>query len=286
MPNKSIIVIGNPDSGKTNFIARLWLALQSKKFPLRTGKPPDDIAYVESIAEHLLRAKFAPRTEKEDVKREFDVSVKDEHSGAEASILIPDINGEIWKKAVETLEIPTNWMSMLTGATSALIFVRALSELNVQPLDWVTSKQLLEAGLGGDKADQEIPTQISMIELLRFLEDSLVVAKRSTRVRIAVIVSAWDLLDQDQSEQGPEQYLENQFPLFAGRIKDIEKMDIQVFGSSVVGGDFTIEEFTKAYQENDYDDSGYIISKAQDGTWKKINDITIPISWLLGISQV
>ena len=37
---------------------------------------------------------------------------------------IPDITGEIWRKAVETSELPSRWMRRLESAFGAMLFVR------------------------------------------------------------------------------------------------------------------------------------------------------------------
>ena len=129
---KSYILVGNPDSGKSNFLARLWLALQTQKFKLIAAQPPSDIKYVEEIASHILHGQFVPRTNKEDNKRDFNVSVKSVDGNYEADIFIPDVSGEMWKKAVETWEIPDNWLKTIQASSGALIFVRVLSDLNIQ----------------------------------------------------------------------------------------------------------------------------------------------------------
>ncbi len=58
MAKKSIILVGDPDTGKSNFVGRLWLALQSGKFNLTAINPPDDIKYVEEVAAHLLQGRL------------------------------------------------------------------------------------------------------------------------------------------------------------------------------------------------------------------------------------
>ena len=278
MTTKSIVLVGSPDSGKSNFIGRLWLALQSRKFSLVPTHSPDDIKYVEGLTEHILQGRFAPRTEKEEDNRNFSISIT-APSGISANLIIPDVSGELWKKAVETLEIPNQWMSALKESSGALLFVRVLSDLNTQPLDWVNSKRLLECGLGDLEQNKELPTQVVLIELLRFLESSMVnVGGR--KPKIAVIVSAWDKMSEDDASKGPVDYLQNQFPLFAGNILDTRTADVKVFGTSILGGDFLDEVFRSEYLRSDLDEHGYVIVE-EEGVWKQVNDITIPITWLI-----
>lgn len=278
MTEKSLILVGGPDTGKTNFLGRLWFALNSQKFLLVPETPPDDIKYVEDIGQHLLQGRFAARTDKEEAKREFNINVKSKDTDSLAKLNIPDVSGEMWKKAVDSLEIPRKWMSLIENSDGALLFVRVLSDLIVQPMDWVTSKDLLSNGFVEDS--YELPTQISLLELLRFLEENLG-NKIDLRPKVAIIVSAWDLVNAEDATRGPAHYLEQQFPLFAGRLKDITKLDVKIFGLSIFGGDFSIEEFRKKFFDNDFEDLASVVSENGSGELEVSNDVTYPIDWLI-----
>ena len=52
----SIVMIGAPDSGKTNYLGRLWGALKAENANLRATEQPDDIRYVLDAFTHLLQA--------------------------------------------------------------------------------------------------------------------------------------------------------------------------------------------------------------------------------------
>lgn len=279
MANNSIVLVGGPDSGKSNFIGRLWLALQSRKGMVTASVTPDDIKYVESIADHILQGRFAPRTEKEESKREFKITVKTP-AGDDVDIIIPDVSGELWKKAVDTLEISQEWLSVVNNSSCALLFLRVLSDANVQPLDWVNSKQYLELGLGEVSNNHDLPTQVALLELLRFLEENLS-STSGNKPRVAIIITAWDLVNQEDAKHGPRAFLKEMFPLFEGRISDIQDIDVGVFASSILGGDFSIRKFVEEYQSTDIDNLGYVIQESVDGNEKKF-DITLPIAWLLG----
>jgi len=277
MNTQSIILVGNPDSGKSNFIGRLWLALQSKKFSLLAASQPNDIKYVEELAAYLLQGKFAPRTDKDTTTRDFNIDVKSKEKGITAELVIPDVSGELWRSAVETFEIPLKWLNLISNSNGALLFVRVRSPLNTQPLDWVNSKALMS--LADQDQQNVIPTQVRLIELLRFLEEKLTKVK-NFKPKVAVVVTAWDLLHHEEQAMGPEHYLDIEFPMFAGRLLESQKLNIKVFGSSVVGGDFNIAEFVSQYLNGDIENAGYIVTKEKNG-WQNIPDITLPIDWLL-----
>lgn len=279
MKEKSIMLVGGPDSGKSNYLARLWLAVQSQKYDLNSPTIPGDVRYVESIAEHLLQGQFVPRTEPEEKNREFHVSVKTKDDRITADIIVPDILGEIWGKAVSTLEIPEKWITALRKSTGAVLFVRVLSENNVSPLNWVTSQGFLKMGLGANE-ENSIPTQVVLMELLRFIDENIN-RKANPKPKVAIIVTAWDLLHADEAADGPLKYLHREFPMFAGRLSDIRSLDVKVFGSSIVGGDFETLGFSEEFFNKGIHNTGYIVETGANGKIVPSDDVTKPISWLL-----
>jgi hypothetical protein len=282
MVAKSLILIGNPESGKSNYVAALWLALKSRKFILRASKTPDNIEYVEELVDHTHGGKFAPRTDREEGSdREFSISVTSEKNELNADLCIPDVSGEMWEKALKDLEISNKWMSQLQGSTGALLFLRALSPLNVQPLDWVTSSELLNNNdLELNLQKGQISTQVALIELIRFLEENLS-AEKGEMPKVALMIAAWDNINVEDAKEGPEGYLNVQFPLLAGRLKDKSKLNIKVFGLSSFGGDLNDDDFSRLYKEGDSDRKGYVTTLDSDGLLQTVNDITSPIEWLL-----
>lgn len=53
--SRSIVLLGGPDSGKTNYIGPLWLALDHGKGALHAAEQPTDIAFVLSVADHIFQ---------------------------------------------------------------------------------------------------------------------------------------------------------------------------------------------------------------------------------------
>lgn len=281
MSTSSVILIGEPDTGKTNFIGRLWIALQTDGGALTASGTPDEIRYVEEIVAHLHKGHFAPRTELNLEANQGSVIIPLSHEEKIGELVIPDISGEIWKNAVETNELAPEWMARLEGAAGALLFVRVLSPVNVDLPDWVTSAELMKHQ--GDAAQQDkVPTQVTLCEFLRFLELKLPDRPTGRKPRIAVIITAWDLLDQERSAAGPQVYLQQQYPLFAGRLADLDRFDVMIFAMSVFGGDLQDAEFRNKLLDSDFQSAGFV-QFDYDGEVKKESDVTIPIAWAIGV---
>lgn len=281
MTSQAIMLIGGPDSGKTNYLARLWKALQSGNGRLKLVEA-SDIKYVEDALAHLLQGAFAPRSEKnsEDSRRDFTVTMASQNDES-IKVVVPDVTGELWKDAVASSELPEEWMNRLKESSGALLFVRVLSDLNVAPLDWVTARDLLKMDWAELSQEEEpIPTQVLLCELLRFLQLTLRKRSNGGAPRVAVVITAWDRLDAEAKALGPSAYIKSQYPLFSGRVADVSSLDIKFFGSSVVGGDLEADPaFRQRFFEGDLNDSGYVVQEV-DGKVDEELDLTLPIAWL------
>lgn len=315
MTRRSIVLLGGPDSGKTNYIGRLWPSFKKRKGVLQAERLPDDIAYVDGAVEHLMQGSFAPRSDRnlEVGRADFTISVRNANGeGGLTELMVPDISGELWTRTVATFEISQEWLDVIHEAEGAVVFVRAHSDQIVQPLDWVTARTILqlddedeavaevladgagESAVERPLADEEydnsvelasgpsLPTQVLLCELLRYLDLYLANRANGSRPRIAVVVAAWDLLDPGARAGGPMAYLRREFPLFAGRLADAGRLDVKLFGLSIVGGDLTDDEdFRNRFLERDITEQGWVVVEDTDGL-KTDADVMLPIAWAMG----
>jgi hypothetical protein len=327
MTRRSIVLLGGPDSGKTNYIGRLWPSFKKRKGVLRAERLPDDIAYVDGAVEHLMQGSFAPRSDRnlEVGRADFSISVRGANGeGNLTELMVPDISGELWTRTVSTFEITQEWLDVLNEAEGAVVFVRAHSDQIVQPLDWVTARNILrldaedaesvaeaaaegssepmgaaqagalpaevEQPLPGEKASEvvklpsepDLPTQVLLCELLRYLDLCLSDRVDGGQPHVAVVVAAWDLVDPKVRAGGPLEYLRREFPLFAGRLADTGRLDVRLFGLSVVGGDLEDdEEFRNRFLKRDISEQGWVVVEDGDGL-REDDDVMLPIAWAMG----
>jgi hypothetical protein len=280
--HSSIILIGQPDSGKSNYLGRAWEGIRTGTGMLSLVDA-DDIEYLEELLSHLLQGAFAPRSDKnvEQSRHDVTLTVKRANVDGDFALVVPDVTGELWKDAVANSDLPQEWMTSLEEAQGALLFLRVGSEENHQPLDWVASRKVLGV-LGTTGAETSVPTQVVYSELLRFLQVKLGTGSDGTRRKVAVAITAWDRLDPEYRERPPIDYLRKEFPLLAGRIENITDLDVRLFGISVVGGDLeNDEEFKLRYKEGEIKDFGYTVTVEDDGRVSQHDDLTLPLSWLM-----
>ncbi|MGB3643357.1 MAG: hypothetical protein WBA15_02665 [Mesorhizobium sp.] len=326
MTRRSIVLLGGPDSGKTNYVGRLWPSFKKRRGVLRAERLPEDIAYVDGAVEHLMQGSFAPRSDRnlEVGRADFSISVRGANGEGELTeLMVPDISGELWTRMVATFEISQEWLGVLKEAEGAVVFVRALSDQIVQPLDWVTARNILrldtedeavvEAAAEGNHepmvaaeadalpggfeqplhdeaasdavelpSEPDLPTQVLLCELLRYLDLCLAGPADGGRPHVAVVVAAWDLLDPGVRAGGPMAYLKREFPLFAGRLADAGRLDVKLFGLSVVGGDLEDDdEFRNRFLERDISEQGWVVVEDGDAL-RTDDDVMLPIAWAMG----
>jgi hypothetical protein len=325
MTRTSIVLLGGPDSGKTNYLGRLWPSFKERKGVMRAERLPDDIAYVDGAVEHLMQGSFAPRSDRnmEVGRADFSIQVRNANgAGNLTELMVPDISGELWTRMVATFEISQEWLRLLEEAQGAVLFVRAHSDQIVQPLDWVTARNILRLDIvedepvtaaadgnsaammtgtdaigaegeqvqpGGENAgivdmpsEHDVPTQVLLCELLRYLNLYLADRADGRQPHIAVVVAAWDLLDPEIGAGGPMAYLKREFPLFAGRLADPGRLNVKLFGLSVVGGDLKDDEaFRNQYLERDIADQGWVVVEDEEGL-RTDGDVMLPIAWAMG----
>lgn len=279
MSHRSVLLIGGPDSGKSNYVGRLWIALKERRGRLQRIGMPSNIEYVDSICEQLLKGEFSGRTDRSSERREFTAQLKDGDHGCPFHLVVPDFSGELWHEAVRDSELPQEWLEEIEKACGALLFVRVHSPSNVQPVDWIVAPGQLAGKYGGQNNETEIPTQVVLCELLRLLQQRL--SRPSKKPRVAVMVTAWDLLDEVTRAAGPLAYLTAQFPLFAGAIEGCESLELSIYGVSIVGGDLGEPNFQQKCLESDLSEMGHI-QRMVEGSWDGSSDLTLPVAWVVG----
>ena len=146
----NIVLVGGPNSGKSNYIARLWISLSKKEGRLFAPTTPDKIDYVETLVKHLFAGEFVARSDsslhEEGNDLVVDVAVRDADPEVSASLVVPDVLGEVWQGAVANSHLPERWHDLLVTSTSALLFVHANDKDNVVALDWVAGVGVVVAG--------------------------------------------------------------------------------------------------------------------------------------------
>lgn len=288
---RTVLLIGVQDAGKTNFLSRLWLALDAGGGILTKAGLPSDLDYLKTGADHLLKGEFAPHTPR-DVHDKTEIPVKTTSPDQEflGSLVVPDLPGEQVLSVYRTRQWSDEWENKIRLGCGCLLFIRVDSPELIAPLDWITcsayiGSPLLEASPQKDQMDRaKPPTQVVLVDWLQFLRKAFTERVNGTyKPRVGIVVTAWDLTPSDQKNADPEAWVKTNLPLLYQFIQtNDDDFEFACFGTSVASGDLAADpDFKAAYLKGDPRKSGEVIHSLS-GIIETTTDMTFPVAWALG----
>ncbi len=128
-----------------------------------------------------------------------------------------------------------------------------------------------------------VPTVLAIVELLQFLrhERGLSPGERpkSGTLRIALIASAWDAVDEVWQRRGAQTFFAENAPLLREFLwSNHRREDVTFFGLSSTAGDLHDPEYKKAYRRNAH---GYVEWADVSGHIHRSKNLALPIEWAL-----
>lgn len=286
-PQRNIVFVGGPESGKSNYLFRSWLAIERETGMLVKNGLPSDVDYLHEGATSLLDGKFAPHTSR-DTRKICDIPIHGRSAPrSESTLVVPDASGEVWLDVFQKREWPASWDELISRDSGFLVFVRAAAPNNIPALDWIACEKAYGRTERRVAPTPGLPTQVLLVDwvqILRSIVDRRV--GRSFVPRLSVVITAWDSIPGDRQQSSPQDYLEAEFPLFGQFIRaGCHGFDSNVFGVSVLGGDPDRDgEFRSELLTRGPAIAGYSVASQHRGA-ERIDDVLSPIYWALGMDQ-
>lgn len=280
--SSTVLLIGGPATGKTNYMMRLWLAMDTGKGCLRKDTLPEQLEYLRAGAQMLLRGRFAERTLR-GAYTKTEIPCQLTEGGSKSTLVIPDVSGEDCDKVFSERQWNKDWEGSMSQCVGCLVFLR--EGVLHAPLSWIDVAQ--SYGIMSEQkeeVDQPFPTQTILVEWLQFFREALDDLRGHSFIpRVAIIIAAWDELGDEVTERGPDAFLAEYAPLMYHFIQtNRDRFEVMVFGTSVVGGDLAQDlDFRQRYLDGNPHESGYAVYTSE-GVPKRIGDITLPVAWILG----
>lgn len=316
VPN--VLLIGGPDAGKSNFLFRFWIAVDSEMCALVKNGFPDDLQYLQAGSESLLNGEFAGRTSG-DVLEHASIPVRLAIDPTRTGLLnVPDVPGEKILEVYRLRQWTDAWESRISPNCGCLLFVRAGSSETVAPLDYemclrafggqlsapfpeefgptgTRESEQLKAPLSIPETNataedlpptlhNETPTDVILTEWLQFLRSAFTAKIGGAfRPRVGIVVSAWDALPEDQQHLVPFDYLSQNFPLLAQFVAtNSDRFEFEIFGVSILSGDLTQDQaFRTKFVGGRTHEFGYVIYTVGEKRLQD-HDVTLPVAWALG----
>lgn len=289
---RTVLLVGGPDAGKTNFLVRLWIALYARTGILHADGLPEDAEYLNTGSQTLLGGSFVPRTSQEVHNRNvIPVMSSGEEKGFRGELVVPDCSGEEWMRIYRNREWSEAWESLIPSLWGCLLFVRAGSDRVCAPLDWVTCVELygspesLPDAPANASGEVPVPTQVVLVDWIQCLRAAVTARGGGpARLRVGVVVAAWDRVPRGQQDQSPDHYLAANFPLLHQFMaSNPDRFLFEGFGLSVVGGDLTlVPRFKEQYLQGTPSESGFVVHTL-GGAVERSQDHTLPVAWAMGL---
>lgn len=290
--HRCVLLIGVQDAGKSNFLFRLWIMLQSGLGLLATSSLPADLDYLNSGAEHLLQGEFAPHTSQE-VHDRTEIPVRGTELGSvfRGTLIVPDLPGEKMLSVYRSRQWSEAWEEQIRAGCGCLLFIRVDSKELIAPLDWLSVAKFVDGGVTtavspkDSEGKEKPPTQVVLVDWLQFLRKAYTEKVGGAyRPRVGIVVSAWDLVPEDQKQFGPTKWINDNLPLLSQFVAaNTDEFEFQYFGVSVTSGDLIANpDFKRSYLDGDPRKAGEVVHYL-DGHLGTSPDLTLPVAWALNL---
>lgn len=286
-----LLFMGLPGSGKTTFLAALWHVLdeRSSETRLRLTGLSVDRTYLHQITADWQKCSQVQRTK---LEHEQVVNLSLASGTTEFELTVPDLSGEGFEQQLRDRKIGVVHHENIQRATGLVLFVHARVKEGTRlsysrqlgaVLDGAPPQRAGTDAAGGNAQKpaidpwsiEKLPTQVALVELLQFALESV-----ARKVRVAVVISAWDLVEKTSFTGTPHEYLKRELPLLRQFLdSNDDRLEHTVFGVSAQGGDITVAEQKSALLGLDDALKRIKVLHGSDIS----QDITRPIAWLLEV---
>ncbi|MDO8329808.1 MAG: hypothetical protein Q7T36_04985 [Fluviicoccus sp.] len=271
------LIIGMPNSGKSTFIAALRHLLLANEVTteLKLTGLAENEAHLNLLERDWLACQMVERT-KPATEGWVQFHVRDQESGIESTLSIPDLRGEAFEQPACIGKCQKELHDSLIETDGILLFTNADREDDALLISDFSDI------LGEDEtADQQplhgfkpenMPEEVKIVEFLQF-------ANRRPRYprkrKVAVLISAWDIVE-NQHVLLPDKWLETHRPMLAQFLEtNYDLWETRVYGISAQGGKLpemqvTLEKIKKPSERI-----------RVVGNCAKIHDLSAPLRWLM-----
>ena len=271
VPDRSILLIGESDVGKSHYGGQLLKRLMQGDGRIRMDGAATNLAPFEAVMASLDAGLSADHTATAIYHESRWPIMNDE--GRKAHLIWPDYGGEQIKNIIDERRLPQVWLTRATQSSAWLMLIRpqktrADDDIFSRPL--TALKEYSREAKKGRMSDQA-----RLVELMQIL-----VYARSTSnkrmdglPRLVVLLTCWDEIENAGK---PAKVLHERLPMFFDFVAS-NWQDSRVLGLSALGQALDKEVPDESYVTQGSEQFGYVV--LEDGT--RSPDLTLPIQKLL-----
>lgn len=284
-----LIFVGLPSSGKSTFIAALWHVVMFEPLDgsLRLNKVEGNREYIEALHSSWIKCEPVSRTQGSS-RQMITMGLKSVEAGPVITVVFPDLAGEIYDEQWRDRRWSQEYCNLVEGTTGVVLFLHA--EHKYKPDMIADYASIIREDMPLDEEETAILPQydpdkackqVKMVELLQF---HLAQLGQEHALRVAVVVSAWDLRQDINQIEGhdltPEHFVEQEVPLLYQYLRaNPEKVVSKVYGISAQGGDLETDK-ARLQDEIQHVNLIHVVSSDHISS-DNFHDITEPLKWLM-----
>ena len=271
MPDKSILLIGESDVGKSHYGGQLLKRLMQEDGRIRMDGGATNLEPFEAVMASLDAGRSADHTATTTYHESRWPIVGDE--GRKAQLIWPDYGGEQIKNIVDKRQLPHAWLKRISQSSAWLLLIR-LQKTRAE--DDIFSRPLTSLkGNSREPQESRVSDQARLIELLQMLVYVRSTSDKGMRrlPRLVVLLTCWDEM---ASPEKPTDELHKRLPMFCDFIASNWE-DSSVLGLSALGRALDKQQPDEDYVNQGSEKFGYVV--LEDGA--RCPDLTLPIQKLL-----
>ena len=270
-PDKSILLVGESDVGKSHYGGQLLKRLMQEDGQIRMDGAATNLEPFETVMSSLDKGLLADHTATA-IYHESRWPIHDDE-GRKAHLIWPDYGGEQIKNIIDERQLPHAWLNRVAQSSAWLLLIRLQK---TQTADDIFSRPLISLkGNSGEAGELRISDQARLIELLQMLiyVQSSSDQRMGRLPRLVVLLTCWDEMENPGK---PVDVLHERFPMFCDFVTSNWE------NSAVLGLSALERALDKSTPNEDYitrgsEQFGYVV--LEDGT--RSPDLTLPIRKLL-----
>jgi GTPase SAR1 family protein len=237
------LMLGLRGSGKTTFLAALWHYIESGEIDDRLSIPllQLDRDYLNAARNNWLALRPVGRTSMRS-STEVSLTLHDKRLNARIDMSLPDLSGESFRLQWAKRKAPKTYVEFARSCDGAFLFVHpndvarthVIKPLAVEQAEEEENCSTIAASTNWTPTQSS--TQVQLVDIIQLL---LRMRESETKMRVAVIISAWDLV---RAKIPPIVWLEGRLPLLSQFIRaNPDRIASEIFGVSAQGGDLTAD---------------------------------------------
>jgi hypothetical protein len=276
--NRQILILGEPDSGKTHFGGQLIHRLKGGGCAFEMASPPDDYEVFKPVLESLADGKSVGHTTSSFQKaQKIRVASKNEF---ETTLVFPDYAGEQLLDLVNLRKLNSAWISQVEASWD-WVLVLSLKDHCLE--EDITNHPQHDSDAIGKEAAASLPSlegqsfYVELIQMLLFTK-KVDLTYAVSNPRLTVLLSLWDELDQPEGAI-PRELLRKRMPFLLDFLESNWNPEaLVILGLSSTGKRLDSEKEDLDYLERECTAFGYLV--LENG--QKEPDLTQSLHYALG----